>query len=1793
MRIVDNRYKIEKILEDTVYFETYKVSDLWEDDKTYLMKLYHSDIQKELINYFIDNFIYLSNINHEHILASEKFNLIKTIDTKKVNMLLYYSISEYIDSPRLIDLKEKLSLEEKLRILLDIMVAIDFLHFRGFTYKLLNPLEIFITKDKNIKITDLASIIEKRYNSQYDDFTRYFISPESLINKDENEKRVDYYSLGVLIKYLLLQDFLADDIDSFVYNEDKLLTKEQKEKLNNIIIQLTKRDFISREVNLIEIIDEINKSFSLNYFYDLVESRNSLFFNNKIIGREKEIAETMSIDENIVNGTNKYKGLILNADFGVGKSRFLSEISHRLRLKGRDVYFIEIHESENNDLLDMSNILKQSMKDTPPELIEKYRNELSRILPELRLNIDEDVEADLNQKTERFRLYNRIANYFTELSKEKIIYIVIDDIQKCNSNFLMLLDYLIKNIKGNNVFFIFSFEGNHAESYTLIEEKINEWKSNSYLMDIRLHKLGLEEIGFMVKNILGMSYIPNNFASVLYKESQGNPRHIEYTIKHLYNIGEFYINTNGKWYRKGDSYSDLYFPADFDDAFKKQLDIIKKNYFDVFKVMAIFDDVLQKKILMNMLDIEQNKLEKYLDELTSLKLIDERLADWGYSYGINSSELKKLVYHEIPQDEKEKLHKKASKVIQEFYSNDLELVLEELIYHLIKSNQSDKALDIILGSFEKLENRYSIQARLLLEKAYNIAENTKGTIKLKILEKLVDIYSLKGETEKGNLYLQDYQSEAERLRDFKHIIKGMSITVDYFYRKGQNYLSFKYIEDIEKISRENNIIEGDIVALSLRARMGISNGELKETEELLLKAITLSQTYGIKAYLGTIYNRLGLTKALSGNVKEAIENYEKSILYHKETDSLIEATRPINNIGIIYADYYANNEKAMETYKMGLGIATKFGIQEVEIIFLNNISELYMRNYEFEKALKYMEEVKKGAIEIEDLNGILIANINMGTIYLATSKYSSAYECYVYLKENFENKQILDLELNVGYHNFLGEFYGHMGQWEKGIKESQIAGELCKDFNAREYLKARCRISYFKFFSESYFNKNEIEKIRELYRKTELIHDRRKALLCFSIISILYEDVDYAFDLLKEDYNLKNLINVDFLEKIRQVVLYYMDSTEESIEKLIFMEENQFQGDIFSARLFLNIAIGFKLYCNGKYKQSIKYLVEALDIIYRLSLKIPNVQLKFSYIKSRLGDLIKDKIFTAIKEEYNYRIDYLQLENTNEDNIYEYFDITPIIDSIGSEEFVKITQVEYYGEALDIKGIENLISKLNNDFRYNLDLILSYLGKESFAKKGFILSYNEKMKEYEVISSLDKKFDYKINEGILNLADRSKRGILINSNFSMAYNKRYREFLSNDIKGIICVPIIISEEEIEKKPDRRKYFSYYESTTQGYIYLETDKVFNRFDLERLEMIRNLSYLIFINLENNKLRLMATTDKLTNTFTRKYYEIKFDQILNKAKSNNESFSILMLDIDKFKNVNDNYGHRKGDEVLSSIGNTIKLTIRSTDIVARYGGEEFIILLRNTTEEDACSVAEKVKNNIESIKIKGIGHPITVSIGISLYPQHSQFKEDLIEKADQALYYAKETGRNRAILWNAQMDNTINRVDKLAGILTGSMDEDNRNILALMDIIELIRENRDIEGKVFTFLGRLLETIDAEWATMVLIQENEEMKRFFTRARFDDNWVETPPLNHKIIDRVTETKKGEFLIDWDNIDNVDSLSGLPNWQSIIVLPLIRSEEVKGVLYISTSLKNKEFDFNSFNLSKNFGNIFSAII
>jgi len=164
---------------------------------------------------------------------------------------------------------------------------------------------------------------------------------------------------------------------------------------------------------------------------------------------------------------------------------------------------------------------------------------------------------------------------------------------------------------------------------------------------------------------------------------------------------------------------------------------------------------------------------------------------------------------------------------------------------------------------------------------------------------------------------------------------------------------------------------------------------------------------------------------------------------------------------------------------------------------------------------------------------------------------------------------------------------------------------------------------------------------------------------------------------------------------------------------------------------------------------------------------------------------------------------------------------------------------------------------------------------------------------------------------------------------------------------------------------------------------------------------------------NELKILASTDSMTKLYNRRYFTKTSKHILDLAKRENQDISLIMLDIDKFKTINDTYGHDVGDEVIISLANELISTQRSSDVVCRFGGEEFVILLPNTPIEGAVHTAENIRKNIENIilEINNKQISFTVSIGVSSIKQDETNIEKALKRADEALYSAKENGRNK--------------------------------------------------------------------------------------------------------------------------------------------------------------------------------------
>ncbi|MDD5613918.1 MAG: GGDEF domain-containing protein [Candidatus Omnitrophica bacterium] len=182
---------------------------------------------------------------------------------------------------------------------------------------------------------------------------------------------------------------------------------------------------------------------------------------------------------------------------------------------------------------------------------------------------------------------------------------------------------------------------------------------------------------------------------------------------------------------------------------------------------------------------------------------------------------------------------------------------------------------------------------------------------------------------------------------------------------------------------------------------------------------------------------------------------------------------------------------------------------------------------------------------------------------------------------------------------------------------------------------------------------------------------------------------------------------------------------------------------------------------------------------------------------------------------------------------------------------------------------------------------------------------------------------------------------------------------------------------------------------------------------------------FLSLTLRKLKLygkvqeLAITDELTQVFVRRHFQDVYAEELQRLKDKKSEACFLMLDLDKFKNCNDSFGHLVGDILLKETASIIQQNVREVDLVGRYGGEEFCIFLPETNLENGMLVAERIRKAVEKNNFRAYDEmlKITVSIGISCYPQDASESVDLIEKADLALYSAKRKGRNRTIAYNA--------------------------------------------------------------------------------------------------------------------------------------------------------------------------------
>lgn len=476
-----------------------------------------------------------------------------------------------------------------------------------------------------------------------------------------------------------------------------------------------------------------------------------------------------------------------------------------------------------------------------------------------------------------------------------------------------------------------------------------------------------------------------------------------------------------------------------------------------------------------------------------------------------------------------------------------------------------------------------------------------------------------------------------------------------------------------------------------------------------------------------------------------------------------------------------------------------------------------------------------------------------------------------------------------------------------------------------------------------------------------------------------------------------------------KVISHYLESMfkpDEEIKELLMAAKNIIFAD--SVTFFMSAGSILSFRCSTEESGSI---IPSDGGLINLCIKEKKPLISSDIIEKKLevGYLKKDKISSLVAVpvmDGNFPLGVITADSAR---FHAFSSADSDILQMFSKQLMRILQRErvypqIYRSHTTLKVLHEESSKLLSSL--DMDVIARSLTDGAYRiAPSEIVFFIAKGKEFEVLRQLgipaQKKKIFTLKGTLLDMVVKNKEPFYLSD--VRHYRSPIMPFKTDNLGSVFVLPML------------------YEKEILGMLALLSEKInaLNPYQIELLEVLGNQASTSIANARfHAEIERLAITDGLTGLFNHRHFQERLSQEFSRIDRFSEPLSVLIIDIDHFKKINDTYGHPVGDAVLKGVADKIRKTIRNIDISARYGGEEFAVILIGTDERGAMNMAERLRKAVMNKTFSADKNTfnVTISIGISTYTKGIKRKEELIEKADKALYQAKRGGRNRSILWS---------------------------------------------------------------------------------------------------------------------------------------------------------------------------------
>lgn len=1750
MDLINNKFRIVKTQYSNRIISFYDVISLGEKD--ILRSMYYINpkmLPEMLIKRFITESENYQSIHHPFLVKVLDFNMVFSVDRKSVNRTNYYFLIEKFDCKKtfLGYIKKDGDADFVLSKYIDILKIFALIARKNYYYESISSETIYIDDNLNIKIKDIVSdVIESNLSPVMSEGSLIYKAPE-IFKGERPGIHSTIYSLGVYLEMLL---------------ENKDFSLRYKHALIPIVKKMKEYSKINRYHSLAEVLKDINKAAHTQYSIFFEDKLYYTRMNPPVTGRENIIEPVMRVATALRYGDTGRYIFEIKGDFGSGKTKLLRTLRKNLSINGINIFasFLENRiKTPNNPFID---ILAKIHDEKGQPFIEKYPKVINYI-------------KSASMKENDFASYAQINSFIEESISDEPTAIIIDDISPEDKRTAEILRYMSESANKNSALIII-----YSCGTTLSID-------NSAVMQV--NSLDIHHTTKFIKDFLGMTDSPVELAMRIYKTTYGNVNDLNRIMKNLLAKDILFLDSKGQWSLDLKSYNDMFITEGnliaVNDVYAGLSDIQQEilTGFSVFKNPSSLENI--HNTLEDKMSLEQIKAQ--LDELVYSNILTTHFNDDGYYYEFQDKNLKRNIYSLL--DERQKVTKHiqiAEKILKDDEVMD-KRTLDELVFHFKNSGDYKNAASYAVKLAKEYLNSSAIEDGLeKYSEALNYAQLSHDNLtRIITTQRSAAAYFANGKLDRAIDTYKESIIAAEEACNYKIVMNSMNKLLELYLEQNKIALATDLLKKIKiyfethfRIQKDDEIehrdtrkyyLKGFLEYLISGAKYCVHTNDIQNAFIYSEEGLVLIER-GYKKQRGflTYYKALASKSSSMNYSLEDIEKISNETLdIFKEINYAKGIALAYNNLGILNSERIGNNKKAIQYFSFMKNISTEHSMYSQKCIAYANLAETYFWELEHEKAYKCFKESLSIALELNKQDLLFYIYVYIAEVLIEVLDFKRAKD-YIEKAETELRNNPHQATSMANYNRVLALMHVNNGDILLAKKHIDKVFELTKYFSLVDGVRVRIIDAHIKMRLTS--DKSEHEKLRAfIFEQIKTIKEYPYALKALMDLIVAKGYLTpTGLDRWLCTWGIQNFEaensrmqqNLNFLkaqtyknEKLLRIAEELKHHIPASFDKRQRIQTSFALFKIYYTLNDLYLAINYLIECYLILKEMIYIIMNSIEGRSSVSIVMREVIQKledFSDFNDR-----EPSNMTVNLQEFSYRDTDAKIKDNS------------ILTRLIKNDELKEMIYKKLGINKDLSS-DMIIESLKFSNIKNIQMLLDHMKDMTWADAACI--FTEIEGDLFPLVTLGSLSDMNDAKRIINQVQMTGNEVFY-SEFTKMDVTSNKKLLQKDVKGFMCFAIYNNTSVANDRRTSKK-------SATAYVYLESKSHINNFNYSSGLLLQKYSNLMGAFVDNYNLSYKYSVDKLTGAYNRQYFDLYLKNEIDDIYLANGSFSLVIMDIDLFKKVNDTFGHTAGDLLLKQFTSIVQQTIRSEDVFCRYGGEEFTLILKNTGSEEALSISNRIRKLIEKNLLDPAGKSITVSMGISSYPQHAQWEEELITKADIALYIAKNNGRNSVEIWSADIDEKkmlkSNNDELLSSIFGESMHRSNLFVKS----VNMLKENMDSAEKLENYLKYMLSYFEAENLYIVSCTD----KKINHLIKVDKTGIITIKksfkkyINSKFIKRVYRDGETIFTTDWENTSVVDEITGIPQWQSVLATPIIHNGETTGALYITSPVKSHEFSY-----------------